>query len=271
MKLKFFLFLTLGTFLVTLIACTDESDRSLLDDGNDFVSERSINNLSISYEMTTDQIIEPTTGTLEDLCAIDVRLIAVPSSTTTVSTTFDQSGRPCIEMQEKLNTRDRNGGKGNSYSTTKLCDGVLTQTAPDGSTTTVQVDYDVKFFQTIAQSYYYTEIQKDSAMNVMILEAQNNGATTTINGNALTITEVDEDGNTTTTVYDMKNHVMISSQTTDPSGNLISKTILTYECKPDGTIIPKFIANYDYKENMICSDPVFTVEQISFNDFRVTL
>ena len=273
MKFKFLLFLTLGAFLVTLIACSEDSDSSLLDDEPRMTSTRSSQNLSISYEMTTEQIIEPTIGTLEDLCAIDVKMIAVPSTTTTVNTSFSPSGDPCITMNEQASRArgEVKGGKETNGTSTTFCEGVITHTDENGVTTSTQVDIDLSFFQSIAQSFYYTETQKDSAMNVMILDAKNNGAITKINNNALTIIETDADGNTITTLYDMKNHVMIGSQTTDPSGKIIDKTMLTYTCKSDGTMVPNYFVNYNYKDNMICSDPIYTVEQVNFNNFQISL
>ena len=275
MKLKLFVFLTLGAFLVTLIACSDEMDSSLLDDdGPRVVSDRSSNALSISYEITTDQMIEPTNGTIEELCAIDIKMIAVPSSTTTVSTTFNPDGEACIIMEQKTQERGQKGGKaskGGKANTTSYCNGVLTHTSEDGSTTTYETDIDIKFFKTIYENYYYTETQKDSVMNVLIEDAKNSGAKTTINGDVLTIIEIDTEGNTTTTVYDMKNHVMITSQTTDPSGKILNKTVLNYTCKPDGTLVPKFIVNYNYKDDLICSDPVYTIEQSTFNNYQISL
>lgn len=272
MKLKYFLFLSLGVFLVTLIACSDESDASLLDDGPGYVSARSSQDLSISYEMTSRQSIEPTKGTLEDLCALDVSMIAVPNSETIVNTTFSANGEPCITMDESSRNDSRyEGGKTTGGTKTTFCGGVLSYTSADGITSTYDVGFDVTFYKSLAQSYYYTESQKDSSMNMMILEAKNNGATTVIKNDVLTIIEKDDEGNTTTSIYDMKNHVMITSQTTDASGKIISKTSLNYKCNPDGTIVPDFIINYKFKNNLICSDPVYTIEQVLFNNFQISL
>jgi len=272
MKLKYFLFLSLGAFLVTLIACSDESDASLLDDGPGYISARSSQDLRISYEMTKTQIIKPTRGTLEDLCAVDVSMIAVPTSTTIVNTTFGQNGEPCITMEEPSRNGGRNeGGKTNGGTKTTYCEGQLSYTAADGSTTTFDVGFDVSFYKSLAESFYYTETQKDSAMNVMILEAKNDGATTKINNGVLTITETDEFGNNITSIYDMKNHIMITSQTTDPSGKILDKTTLNYTCNPDGTIVPDFIINYTFKNKMVCSDPVYTIEQVMFNNYQISL
>lgn len=274
MKAKHFLVFTLGIFLVTLIACSKDSDG--LDE--DFSSKpktslRSSNQLEISYEMNTSQNIKPTTGTIQDLCAMDIKILTVPSSTSTVTTTLGPEGQACIRIVDFV--QDRYGreikGGSNKKTTTEYCGGRLVFTDTDGSVTHVETEVDINIFKTIYESYYYTETQKDSAMNVMILEAKNDGAKVTKKGNALTITSVDADGNTETIVYDIKNHVVVASSTVDKEGNLITKTSLGYKCNADGKIVPDFVINYNYKDNMICSDPVFTVEQVQFDNFRVTL
>lgn len=275
MNSKHLLLLTVGIVLVTLIACTKDTDSFSLDpSATKSTTARGTSELSISYDMSSSQNIEPTSGSIKDLCALDVKIIYIPSSTTSVTTTLGPDGQACLKMVETIQDKDRGkrGGKDDKNTTvTEYCNGVLVFTDTDGTTTTVETVIDVTMFKTIYESYYYTETQKDSVMNLMILEAEKSGAKVKKNGNALTITEIDAEGNTVTTVYDIKNHVVVATSTVDKDGNIISKTTLGYKCTPDGKIIPDFVISYNYKDNMICSDPIYTVEQVQFENFQITL
>ncbi len=273
MKPKHFLLFTLGMFLVTLIACSKDSDGLDEDFSPISTTERSKDQLRIRYDMSTSQNIKPTTGTIQDLCPLDIKILTVPSSTSSVSTTMGPDGQVCMSFIDEVlepGGKKSRPGRGNK-TTTKYCNGVLSFTDTDGTKTVVDAELDVSMFQSIYQSYYYTEEQQDSAMNVMILDAQKEGATVTTNGNALTITQVDEEGNTETVVYDIENHVVVSSSHVDPNGNVKTKTTLGYRCTPDGRVVPDYVISYDYNDNMICSDPIYNIEQVKFDNFQITL
>jgi len=264
----------LGMFLVTLIACTKDSDDLSEDFGpRTSTSSRSSDNLRISYDMDTSQDIKPTKGEIKDLCALDIKILNVPSISSTVNTTIGPGGEACMEIIDKPRGRGTKGSKENrgGETVTKYCDGILTFTDTDGTVSTIESQVDLSFFESIYKSYYYTKEQKDNEMNIMIQDAKNNGATVSQKGNALTITEVDADGNTHTTIYDIENHVMVESSTVDKNGNIISKTSLGYKCTQDGKIVPDFIVSYNYKNDLLCSDPVYSVEQVQFNNFKITL
>jgi len=274
MKTKHFLFFTLGMFLVTLIACTKDSDDFAMDLGSKTSTQsRDAGNLRISYDMETSQNIKPTKGSIKDLCALDIKMITVPSSTSTVTTSIGPGGETCMEfIDEVTSTGSKNPKEGRRNQTvTKYCDGLLTFTDENGTTTTITSKLDISMFESIYKSYSYTETQKDSVLNVMIQDAKNNGAEVTQNGNALTIKEIDADGNTVTLVYDIKNHVLVASSTVDKNGNPISNTKLGYKCTADGKIVPDYVISYNYKNDLICSEPVITVEQVNFNNFKVSL
>lgn len=272
MNSKHYLFLILGGFLVTLIACSKDTDDLSLDTKqNPRTSIRGANELSINYEMTTTQNIEPTSGDLQDLCAMDIKILAVPSTTASVSTTIGPNGEICMTMNESVLIPYENTFKKRRRGITNYCNGVLSFTDPDGQTTTVETVVDVNMFQTIFQSYYMTDAQKDQAMEDMINEAKNAGAKVKKNGNALTITSTDADGNTETIVYDIENHVVVSTSVVSPQGDIISKTTLGFKCTPDGKIIPDFIISSNFNGDMICSDPVYSVEQVQFDNFQINL
>jgi len=260
-------------FLVTLIACSKDSEDLSTDfNPKSSTSTRSANDLRISYDMATSQNIKPTTGSIEDLCALDIKMLTIPNSNSTVTTTLDANGNVCFRIIDLTNER-RHPEKGREVSKTitDYCNGQLTYTDSDGTVTSIDTETDLALFQSIFESYFFNETQKDSAMNVMILEAERAGAKVTKKGNALTIISVDADGNTSTTVYDMKNHVMVASTTVDEKGNLISKTTLGYKCDIDGKIVPDYAISYSYKDNMICSDPIYSIEQVKFENFKTSI
>lgn len=287
MNSKHFLFLIVSIFLVTLIACSKDTDGFYLDsDSAKSTTARGANELRISYDMDASQNIKPINGTIKDLCAMDIKIMTIPSTTTSVNTSIGPNGQACMEMVERPlwgpkenvgkptngNGRPgRPGGTGGKPTTTKYCNGVLTFTDTDGSVTTIETAIDNDMLQSIYENYVYTESQQDSVMNVMIKDAEKSGAKVTQNGNALTILEVDADGNTTTTVYDIKNHVIVSTSTVDGNGNILSKTTLTYKCTEDGKIVPDSVISYNYNDNMVCSDPVYNVEQIQFKNFKISI
>ncbi len=258
--------------ILLLIACSDETSLgpSVFEDPKEADARGAAQEVDISYNLTESHSFEPTEGTLEEMCLMDLKVFTVPPTTKTVTSTIDGQGNFCGSI-EGYNNSTRAGGEGGRPDyTVSFCNGQVTY-ADDSGTSTVDITVDPGFLITLTQSFGLSNEQKGNLFNQMIAQAESNGSEVTDNGNSVTITTMNDDGSTTSVVYDKTAMAIISSTTTDSSGIVTSKTVIVYTCNNDGTVIPKQVVEINLETATVCSPPVITKDVLTFNNFQVNV
>ena len=263
---------TISFMILLLIACSDETalGPSVFEDSNKLDSRGVAQEIDISYDVTETHSFEPTEGTIEEMCLMDLKVFTVPPTTKSVTSTIDGEGNFCGSI-EGYNNSTREGGEGSRPDyTVSFCNGQVTY-ADDSGTSTVDITIDPGFLIAVTQSFGLSNEDKGRLFNQMIAEAQSKGAEVVDNGNSVTITTVNDDGSTTSVVYDKTAMAIVSSTTKDSSGEVTSKTIIVYTCNNDGTVIPKQVVEINLETATVCSPPIITKDVLTFNNFQVNV
>jgi len=254
--------------IILLIACSDETSLgpSIFEE-KESDSRGLAQQVDISYEVTESHSFQPIDGTMQDVCLLDLKILTIPPTTKSVSTTINGDGSFCSQVEGYNVTRTESKGNRPDY-TISLCNGEVTYTDSTG-TTKVDMTVDPGFIVAVTQTFGLNEEQKLQLFNQLMQEAEDNGAEVQDNGSSVTITTTNDDGSTTEIIYDKNAMAIVSSVTTDKSGVVTSKTVIVYTCHQDGTVTPKSIINVNLNQSTVCSPPVITQDILSFDNFQV--
>lgn len=263
---------TITFMILLLIACSDETSLgpSIFEDSKELDARGLSREVDISYDVTETRSFAPTEGTVEEMCLMDLKIFTVPPITKSVTSTLDGEGNFCGSV-EGYNNSTRAGGEGGRPDyTVSFCNGQVTY-SDSGGTTQVDITVDPGFLISITQSFGLSNEEKGNLFNQMIAEAERNGAEVVDNGNSVTITTMNDDGSTTSVVYDKTAMAIVSSVTKDSSGEVTSKTLVVYTCNDDGTVTPKQVIETNLEKSTTCSPPVITKDILTFQNFQVNV
>jgi len=256
--------------ILLLVACSDETSLgpSILQDKKELDDRGVAREIDISYDVSESHDFQPTEGTVETMCLMDMKIFTVPPTTKTVTSTIDGEGNFCGSI-EGFNKARRSEGDRPDY-TISFCNGEVTY-ADDSGTTQVDITVDPGFLISFTQSFGLSNSEKGKLFNQMIAQAESNGAEVVHSGNSVTITTKNDDGSTTSVVYDKSAMAVASSTTKNSSGEVTSKTIIVYTCNQDGTVIPKSVVDINLNKSTTCSPAVITKDVLNFENFQINV
>ncbi len=269
--------LALLPFLL-LISCSDEFSTVGTDDRTATMRSSSFNETDercdVFYSFTTEEstTTESIGKSFEDYCQVDLLVVNEASFTKqAISICYGDRNTSCMVVDE-LESRNgrRTSPQPDAIKRTEYCEGVTTFTTYDGETQSMTTTMDKAMFSMMIQNFIQTDEQRDSTIQTMIYEAEQEGAEIIEDEYSVAITQKLPNGETIRTVIDKENNVILYTETFDKDGKLIRRSTFEYLCF-NGFIVPDFISTIRVVTTKVCDDRYLEKNLVKFSDYTIDI
>lgn len=258
--------------VMVLSSCEDSAIDSVTGGQSVLFAKSSIPTISYDAEITSR--VMPESGSLQDMCKVDLLMIQRLPAKEHVEFVMDTATTPCINIDRSGLTYDllREGKRGDNdfvpMGSLSICNGQTTQVYGD-TTVTYSGGLDIQYWQSLYSTLFYTTAQVDSTAEKAYEEMLSAGVAV-IDGDFLKIKQPDSVGNIITKYISTSTLLPHSEVVADANGKWQEKYFYQYYCQADSSYIPFITLTYRRDTTMQCGTPYVMETVTEYKNYTKT-